>query len=564
MAKNISYGAKGSDVKKIQQALIKAGYSVGSSGADGSYGPATQAAVKKYQKDNGLKVDGIVGTETSSSLFGNSSNNTNKNNGKKNKNKTTKTTTTTKAPTLPTYQAYDPTKNQAYVDAVTNLEEVEAQKPEDFVYDPYVQSDAVTQAFNTANDFYNNKPVKTDFAYNQQFQDTINAILNREDFTYDLNGDALYQQYKDQYTLKGLQGMMDTMGQAQAMTGGYGNSYAQSVGQQTYQGYLQQLNDKIPELYQLALDKYNMETQNLYNQYGMLSSERDAHNQEYRDQMSDFWTEFNYLNENAWRMSEDEYNKYMNDIQMKYNIHQGEMDEWMTLYGIANDNVNNYYNAGLTEHTTGQQMGYDAVIDGFNMQNTIDQQALAQQNIDKQYAYDTAMGMLSMGVMPSNEVLKAAGIDKADAKAMVNKVNEQSASGGSSSSGGSRSTGSSGSYDNGGTTYDNGGYETSVVKQAQEFIGAEADGYWGTNSTAKAKAMGYDSIAEVIAAMDKPDPSAYSDWEAGDWESYFAQIRQSEDKAAAEEELKYFTDNGLIPKKFVSYGAIGARGSLGH
>ena len=76
-----------------------------------------------------------------------------------------------------------------------------------------------------------------------QLNDTISKILNREKFSYDLNGDALYQQYKDQYVNQGQQAMMDTMGQAQAMTGGYGNSYAQTVGQQTYQGYLQQLND---------------------------------------------------------------------------------------------------------------------------------------------------------------------------------------------------------------------------------------------------------------------------------------------------------------------------------
>ena len=62
---------------------------------------------------------------------------------------------------------------------------------------------------------------------------------------------------------------MDTMGQAQAMTGGYGNSYAQTVGQQTYQGYLQGLNDQVPALYQLALDKYNSEGNQLKDNMGI-------------------------------------------------------------------------------------------------------------------------------------------------------------------------------------------------------------------------------------------------------------------------------------------------------
>ena len=115
-----------------------------------------------------------------------------------------------------------------------------------------------------------------DFSYGRQgeYDNAMNAILNRKGFSYDLNGDALYQQYKDNYITQGKQAMMDAAGQAAAMTGGYGNSYAQTVGQQTYQGYLQGLNDKIPELYQLALDRYNSEGDRLATNYGLLSSDR--------------------------------------------------------------------------------------------------------------------------------------------------------------------------------------------------------------------------------------------------------------------------------------------------
>ena len=103
-------------------------------------------------------------------------------------------------------------------------------------------------------------------------------ILNREKFSYDLNGDAFYNQYKDKFVQQGKMAMMDTMGQAAGLTGGYGNSYAQQVGQQTYQGYLQNLNDVVPELYQLALDSYNREGDNMMNQYNLLA-DREA--QEY-------------------------------------------------------------------------------------------------------------------------------------------------------------------------------------------------------------------------------------------------------------------------------------------
>lgn len=109
----------------------------------------------------------------------------------------------------------------------------------------------------------------------EKLNDYISQWESRPDFSYDFNADALYQQYKDKYIKQGKMAMADTIGQASAMTGGYGNSYAQSVGQQTYQGYLEQLNDVVPELYQMAYDRYNQEGQDLLSTIGLLRGERD-------------------------------------------------------------------------------------------------------------------------------------------------------------------------------------------------------------------------------------------------------------------------------------------------
>ena len=67
---NLKQGSSGSDVKKMQEALINAGYDVGSTGADGKFGKNTLAAVKQYQKDNSLAVDGIAGKNTLGKLYG--------------------------------------------------------------------------------------------------------------------------------------------------------------------------------------------------------------------------------------------------------------------------------------------------------------------------------------------------------------------------------------------------------------------------------------------------------------------------------------------------------------
>ena len=57
-------GASGSKVKELQKLLIDRGYSCGTKGADGKFGNDTLAAVKAFQKDNGLKADGVVGEST--------------------------------------------------------------------------------------------------------------------------------------------------------------------------------------------------------------------------------------------------------------------------------------------------------------------------------------------------------------------------------------------------------------------------------------------------------------------------------------------------------------------
>lgn len=188
-----------------------------------------------------------------------------------------------------------------------------------FTYKDYKESDKVKKYGTALSQTEQAKP--SDWSggtYGQSLNDAMNRVLNREKFTYDLNGDALYQQYKNQYINQGRQAMMDTMGQAAALTGGYGNSYAQTVGQQTYQGYLQGLNDKIPELYQLALDKYNQEGADLMNQYGILA---DRYSTDYGE----------------WR---DSYNDWLNNRDYAYNAYNNERN---FDYGMYGDNRNFAY-----------------------------------------------------------------------------------------------------------------------------------------------------------------------------------------------------------------------------
>ncbi len=229
-----------------------------------------------------------------------------------------------------------------------------------FNYKDYNPSDEVNKKkLELENHAATQAPKWTGGTYGQALQDAMNRIQNREKFSYDLNGDALYQQYKDRYINQGRLAMMDTLGQASALTGGYGNSYASTAGNQAYQGYLTKLNDVVPQLYQMAYDKYDREGQELYNQYNMINN---AYNQEYgqyRDALNDWNNNYNRLNDayNTERNFDygqysDAYNRAMNNYQFEKNmaLDYAKLNKSSESYKDQIDNLiseNNYKDALL-------------------------------------------------------------------------------------------------------------------------------------------------------------------------------------------------------------------------
>ena len=112
--------------------------------------------------------------------------------------------------------------------------------------------------------------------YAAQANALYQQLINRGPFRYDLQGDMLYRQYADQYSQLGQQAMRDTMGTAAALTGGYGNSYANLVGNQAYQGYLGQLNSMVPSLYDRAYKVWQDEGDDLLARYQLAKSRSAA------------------------------------------------------------------------------------------------------------------------------------------------------------------------------------------------------------------------------------------------------------------------------------------------
>ena len=199
------------------------------------------------------------------------------------------------------------------------------EEEQQFRYPAYEKSDALRQAEAQLQQHTASQPS----AYQSQYKDQMSSLLteldNRPEFRYDADGDALYRQYKDAYIRNGRRAMEDTMGQAAALTGGYGSSYAQSVGQQAYNQYMTGLNDVIPELYQLALSKYNQQTADLQNRYAMYETLDAKDYSRWQDQQNAWYKQLDRLTSNARYEAEKDWEEYASGYKDAYGQYQEEL-----------------------------------------------------------------------------------------------------------------------------------------------------------------------------------------------------------------------------------------------
>ena len=235
-----------------------------------------------------------------------------------------------------------------------------------------------------------NKPTQYQSNWTSQLDGLMSQIMNREKFSYDMNADALYQQAKDMYTNQANMGMQNAMAQASALTGGYGSSYGQMVGQQAYAQQMQGLNNMLPDLYQNALNQYINEGNELYNRYNMVANQENLDYGRYRDSMNDYLAERDYLNSIYNTEAERDYNRYLDERNYTYQTDRDAIadsryeQEWAAseeqrLHDNAYQDKLFDYNASRDEAADAQwreQFEYGK-----------EQDALAQENWNKQFEY---------------------------------------------------------------------------------------------------------------------------------------------------------------------------------
>lgn len=276
----------------------------------------------------------------------------------------------------------------------------------------YTPSETVTSANNYLQQVIANKPGSYQSAYTDQLQSLYEQISNRGKFIYDMNADALYQQYKQQYQQMGKAAMQDAMGQAAALTGGYGSSYAATAGNQAYQSYLQRLNEQVPQFAQMAFDQYQAEGDALNQRYAMTQAMDETAYGRWLDSYNVWNSERNY----AQSAADSAYNR-------DYAQYADRLNAYGALADIERANAESDREYAYREAESAKEYAYKEAASA------------------KEYAYNTAMSMLQNGLMPSDDILSSAGINHADALAMAEKFSKKSSgSSGSSSSSGNTAT----------------------------------------------------------------------------------------------------------------------------
>lgn len=199
--------------------------------------------------------------------------------------------------------------------------------------------------------------------YDEQIRSLYDQITGRAPFRYDSATDPLYQQYAQRYTEQGAEAMRDTMGRAAALTGGYGSSYAQSVGQQQYDAYLRRLADVLPQTYGMALNAYEAVGDELTRRYELTAAREKSEYERYLDSLGQYNRELalarsdvddarealRYGDETAYRRAVDDYNRRMAEDKLDYSREQDAYDRLVRLIAAGySPSAAEYAQAGMS------------------------------------------------------------------------------------------------------------------------------------------------------------------------------------------------------------------------
>lgn len=191
--------------------------------------------------------------------------------------------------------------------------------------------------------------------YASLLQSSVDALMSQESFSYDPSTDAVYASYADMYQREGDRASENAMGDAAIMAGGQISTAAMTAASQAQDYYTSQLNDVLPQLYAMAYDMYTAESNSLRSDVELLAD----------------------LTSQAYAVAD-------NETDRDWSIYQSNAS-------VSDD----LYSATLEQQESANSADGDTSSD----------------------FYDRAMAFLNQGVMPSDAMLSAAGLDADTAEA---------------------------------------------------------------------------------------------------------------------------------------------------
>lgn len=205
----------------------------------------------------------------------------------------------------------------------------------------------------------NNKPGEYAGTWADVLNRKVTNYINQDPYSYKSQNDASYQAAKDQYTKTGQQAMKDTMAQASALTGGYGNTYAQSVGQQQYNAQMDNLSQKAIEYEQQAYNRYVGDREQQLNTINALQNLDNTEYSRNRDAINDYNTFLNYLQNKYTTLKsvdDDTFNREYNIWQQQLGAQGTLMSSAQNNYQYENTNDINNYQFGVNTDLQKQQL----------------------------------------------------------------------------------------------------------------------------------------------------------------------------------------------------------------
>lgn len=178
--------------------------------------------------------------------------------------------------------------------------------------------------------------------YDQQINDLLQQYVNREKFSYDYKNDPLYANYRKQYQREGQRATQNALAEAAAASGGIPSSYAASAAAQAQNYYASQIADKIPELEQLAYQKYLDDASLQQSKISALQGQEQLDYAKYIDALGQYNTDRNF----DYGVYSDRYNQLANNLGLAANQQSTQYSMETAAQGDALDRVQNFLKAG--------------------------------------------------------------------------------------------------------------------------------------------------------------------------------------------------------------------------